>query len=517
MKFKKKLGLGVMATLVAIVVPVMAIAGWYPNRPTRAWDGPNTPGFDYVTFNSFYNTPNYGQEMAFFDGKTWNTTPGGFQDNIPVKVGDEIKLRTYVHNNADGAYNNAAHNYSGIARNTKVKISLPQGVGTKMNAVSQISADNAQPGSIYDTVDFASSDGKPFKLSYVAGSAYANTHEPTELPLSDSIVSSGALLGEKTADGNVPGCFDHDMIVIVKVKVEAAPLEINKTVGIPSDKFVEQVDAKKGDRLYFKISYKNTGDSILNGVVLTDTLPSKLELIPGTVKLYNSNNQTGLALPDNALFTTGGQGVGDYNANANGYVLYQVKVKENDPNLLTNVACIRSTSIPYDTCDDAKVKTPPPPVIDICPNIPGDQASIPPGYIIDKDGNCVLPPPPVIDICPNIPGDQTKIPPGYIKDKDGNCVPPTPIIDVCPNIDGDQATFPPGYVLDDNGNCVVPTNPPVTPPGETPVTPETILPETGLESGLSAMLGMTAVSAGLHAYRKSKKATKDVVLSKNRK
>ena len=37
--------------------------------------------------------------------------------------------------------------------------------------------------------------------------------------------------------------------------------------------------------------------------------------------------------------------------------------------------------------------TPPPPV-DVCPNIPGDQATIPPGMIKDANGNCVTPPPP---------------------------------------------------------------------------------------------------------------------------
>src|SRR6185295_953659 len=34
----------------------------------------------------------------------------------------------------------------------------------------------------------------------------------------------------------------------------------------------------------------------------------------------------------------------------------------------------------------------PPPPVDVCPNIPGDQATIPPGMIKDANGNCVTPP-----------------------------------------------------------------------------------------------------------------------------
>lgn len=65
--------------------------------------------------------------------------------------------------------------------------------------------------------------------------------------------------------------------------------------------------------------------------------------------------------------------------------------------------------------DEGKVKLhgdcdtpPPPPLTDVCPNIPGDQA-------VGTD--CNPPPPPPTDACPNIPGDQAA---------GTNCNPPTP-------------------------------------------------------------------------------------------
>jgi hypothetical protein len=65
----------------------------------------------------------------------------------------------------------------------------------------------------------------------------------------------------------------------------------------------------------------------------------------------------------------------------------------------------------------------PPPPIDLCPNIAGDQATVPAGMVIDPlTGNCVTPPVPV-DVCPNILGDQPAVPEGFEIDPLGNCVP----------------------------------------------------------------------------------------------
>ena len=71
------------------------------------------------------------------------------------------------------------------------------------------------------------------------------------------------------------------------------------------------------------------------------------------------------------------------------------------------------------------------------------------------------------DVCPNIDGNQATIPEGMVKDEQGNCVTPPPPTDVCPNIDGNQATIPEGMVKDEQGNCVTP------PPPTTQTTPPT--------------------------------------------
>ena len=99
------------------------------------------------------------------------------------------------------------------------------------------------------------------------------------------------------------------------------------------------------------------------------------------------------------------------------------------------------------------------PPVDVCPNIPGMQTTVPDGMEIDTNGDCVTPPPPPIDLCDNIPGNQSLIPDGYYRDDDNNCflqpTPPEPPVDVCPNLPNLQTSVPDGYINDSQGNCII--------------------------------------------------------------
>lgn len=95
---------------------------------------------------------------------------------------------------------------------------------------------------------------------------------------------------------------------------------------------------------------------------------------------------------------------------------------------------------------------------DVCPNIPGNQPTIPSGMQIDGDGNCFTPtPPPAPDACPNLDGSQNAIPSGYYRNQSGNCVAQTvPPKDVCPNLSGIQSSVPDDMTTDTNGTCMQP-------------------------------------------------------------
>jgi hypothetical protein len=85
----------------------------------------------------------------------------------------------------------------------------------------------------------------------------------------------------------------------------------------------------------------------------------------------------------------------------------------------------------------------------MCPNIAGTQSSVPSGYQVDNNGDCVIP---QGDMCTNLPGIQIVVPVGYQTDSNGNCV--LPSMDMCPNIAGVQASVPADHQIDGNGNCI---------------------------------------------------------------
>ena len=206
--FKQKLTTLMLAVLGAILVPAaIALAGWGPGRPSFTWNSPP----NYITFNSFTNNPVAGDERPFFSGKV-SSAPGNVVDLIQVNDNDQLTLRVYFHNNA-------AANLNLVAKNTKVRISLPKTPSTYTWSSAYISADNANPGIVSDSVDLAGS--QPFTVEYIPGSAILqNNVFPNGTPLSDSIVSTGALVGYNAIDGNVPGCEQFSGWVTIKIKVK---------------------------------------------------------------------------------------------------------------------------------------------------------------------------------------------------------------------------------------------------------------------------------------------------------
>ena len=102
-----------------------------------------------------------------------------------------------------------------------------------------------------------------------------------------------------------------------------------------------------------------------------------------------------------------------------------------------------------------------PPLVDVCPNLEGNQATVPEGYTL-VHGECVIVPP-LVDVCPNLEGNQATVPEGYTL-VHGECVIVPPPVDVCPNIHGDQATVPGGLVKNEHGDCVTPPAQPTPPP-----------------------------------------------------
>ncbi len=212
MNIFKKFVLGGVTAATVIAMPLSAYAGFFPaDRPTYTCVNTNQcEGADHVVFDSFTNNPVVGDERPFFAG---SLNGANVQDRIQVKNGDVIVLRAYVHNNADP---NKIGEAAAVAKNVKIKVIVPTVKKNDQVLVGFISAANANPGTINDTMSLYGD--KEFTLSYVPGSAYFD-HKPdgtnmVSEKLNDTIVgSNGTFLGD------MKGCFEYSGYVTLKVKV----------------------------------------------------------------------------------------------------------------------------------------------------------------------------------------------------------------------------------------------------------------------------------------------------------
>jgi uncharacterized repeat protein (TIGR01451 family) len=386
---KGKLALAITTLAVGVIAALPAVhAEFYPNRPTYDYnkfdpsnnncDDPSNPAtqngrcgsMNGPVFNSFVNTPSYGDERPFFDGRFTDAATGSTSDpvqNVDQDAGKEVTLRVYVHNNANqgtdclpehldanGNCTQIDNNAVGIAHNAKVSITLPTATAQVLRARADISASNATE--VEDTVDMTG--GEPFTVSYVPGSAVLLRNN-VSYPLSDGIVNGGALIGNTVMDGNLPGCFNYAALVEIKVKINTAPtpnLQVVKQVKVKgAASWSKNVDAKVGDDVQWRIGTKDISNANLNNVVARDVLPPHLKVVPGSVQLIDPTSQHTLA--DSPLFA-GGFNIGNYVPGSTQYIIFDTIAQDDFAGCsvtLRNQAFAKSDQTPSEVTDTSDV------------------------------------------------------------------------------------------------------------------------------------------------------------------
>lgn len=307
-----------------------------------------------ITFNSISNGA-IGHEFNFTGARVDDGNDLGlgnkWLDDIVAEDGQTYVVRLYAHNNSNlsGDINNQTwrQDGKGVAENTKVAFSLDQGSAEKLSIHGIVSSSNAMPTEYYDDVRFTSKDGRKFHFEYVYGSALlenkgiASKNNPNKpegyvgrpgYPLSDDIVkakSGGTLIGFDALDGKVPGCYDFDNYVSIKVKTVYDPstFTLNKTVriaGTTGYNWRDNLDAKIGDEIEYQIFYTNTSEQNQYNVTIRDSLPANLQYVEGSTRLWNAE-MDGYTDRDDTITTTG-VNIGSYGPGANAYVRFCAKI-----------------------------------------------------------------------------------------------------------------------------------------------------------------------------------------------
>ncbi len=347
MKKAIKSTLGVAAGAVALAgvasIPALVSAGGdsMGGRPEYTIEQINNGDLgDTITFNSISDSV-IGHEFNFVgaredtginagENNVWNA------DDITVEDGKTYIVRMYVHNNNP-------NKRDAIAENVRTAFSVPGETGNQVKVSGFITADNATPNEYWDSVNFNSD--QPFHLEYISGSARLSNNGVGNvmdeeghmgIQISDDLVDNvnGVKIGFDAADdGRIPGCFEFDSFVAIRVKaVYDTPYTITKTVrpaGTKGNNWTDNLEVNIGDELEYQIDYDNVSNETQHDVVLRDILPENLEYVPGSTRIWNEFHR-GDTIDQDDLVTENGIIIGSYGPGANAYIRFNAKVVDED-------------------------------------------------------------------------------------------------------------------------------------------------------------------------------------------
>ncbi len=176
--------------------------GWGPERPMFTNENPAT----YAVFNSIKNNAAIGDERNFVRIVEKGTCKEYVSD-LEIEAGKQYEVYIYYHNNASETYNDAKHNYKGVARGVRVATDFPSRLAKDEAGavIGKIMADNTNPLAVWDGACVRAQE--PMTLHYVEGSAKIYNGGPVNRSvLSTKIFSKeGTLVGFSELRGLILG------------------------------------------------------------------------------------------------------------------------------------------------------------------------------------------------------------------------------------------------------------------------------------------------------------------------
>lgn len=356
----------VIMVMAAILVPLGLKAWGNANRVTFTAEKPAS----YVTFNSITNTQGYGDERNFVRIREMGAN---FGEEVNLASGKEYEVKVFYHNNA-------AANLGLVATNATMRVQMPSTVksGEKARITGFVSAANAKHldangnnlgNQVWDEVYLNAKNGD-FALRYVPNSAViTNRGALNGQHVAETLYTTGAKLGYDKFDGNLPGCNEYAGYVTFRVKAVQPNFEITKQVSLAGAKqYGKKLAVNAGDKVEYKIHYKNTGSMQQDNVIIKDKLPAGLSIVPGTTYASFGGKWTAVKNDD---VVRRGINVGSYAPNGGVYVKFTAHVATNDSlatcglNTIVNTATAETengsksdtaTVMVTKKCQDAPVK-----------------------------------------------------------------------------------------------------------------------------------------------------------------
>lgn len=289
-------------------------SAWGPQRTTYTMENP-APS---ATFNSITNNPDIGDERDFVRVGEIHSDVTSLKNEVEVIPGKQYLVYIYYHNDASSTYNGPEYQNRGVAFQTKLSTFYPTVLtaGERGKVSATITSENTNPTSVWDEAYFTTKTGKVLLIYQEDSAKIYNDWDTNRATLSTNLFTeAGTYLGVNALNGVVLGCEEYHGVVSYVVEAKELSGSIEKTAS--------KTTIAPGEEVEFKLTIKNTGDVKLTNVVVRDSLPEGLTLVPGSVHLSANNSTTSDQLSDNLTAT--GYNLGSIGTGNTVYITYRAK------------------------------------------------------------------------------------------------------------------------------------------------------------------------------------------------
>lgn len=239
----KRIILGAFVTISYIFLSLQCVLAWGPERPTYTMENPA----DHVTFNSITNNSAIGDEREFV--RIVDKAAGGkYVTEMEIEANKDYEVYIYYHNNASRTLNDKAHNYKGVAYNTKLATDFPSklAAGERGQVYASISSPTATPEKVWDEAFITAKED--MTLHYVTGSAKIHNSWDTNGTIVPTYMFSpeGTYLGMNELNGMIFGCGEFSGHIIYTIRTKSANDDVKeKGADNQEDTLPDQETTKK--------------------------------------------------------------------------------------------------------------------------------------------------------------------------------------------------------------------------------------------------------------------------------
>lgn len=332
----------ILPALITVIAPLCITTFCGISVPSASAWGPvdrqtytNAHPAPYAIFNSITDNAAMGDERNFVRVREAGTHDE-YVDELEVVPGKEYEVLVYFHNNAATNTNSTGY---GIATAVRASSAYPtllnpgdKGIVTGSIYWSYVTpADGgiqAFEGEVWDEA-FLTTKTPDTVLSYKIGTAVIhNGGEANGSVLSTRLFTEeGTYIGYNQLAGVLPGCAEYSGYITYTIVAESVTSELTKEVSTDGEHWGSNVTVNPGDYVIYRVSFTNTGNTILDNVIFKDIHDDGLILVPGTTKVYDFNNVSGKQIGD--ILDLSGYNVGSVYPNNLVQIIYQVRVSPN--------------------------------------------------------------------------------------------------------------------------------------------------------------------------------------------